>query len=95
MAKSAKKSKIDREMEYAGPFGTFLSNEMNRVINEAPRKDRGLALYAMSRVLMHIWINTMRNMGSGPIQGIMTIIEAWGHIAEMDEEEKEAMGGLH
>ena len=95
MAKSAKKSKIDREMEYAGPFGTVISNEVNRILSEAPRKDRDIAFVAMMRVLMHIWVNMMRQSGHDRTVGVFMLLESWGHIVEMDEEEKEAMGGLH
>lgn len=95
MAKSVRKSLIDREMEYAEPFGAMLSAEVNRVLSKAPKKDREIAFVAMMRVMMHIWINMMRQAGHDRIVAVMTLLESWGHIAEMDEEEKEAMGGLH
>lgn len=95
MAKSGRKSPIDREMQYAGPFGTVISTEVNRVLSEAPKKDRDIAFVAMMRVMMHIWVNMMRQSGHDRVVAVLTLLESWGHIVEMDEEEKQAMGGLH
>lgn len=95
MAKSGRKSLIDREMEYAEPFGAVISAEINRVLKDVPKKDRDIAFVAMMRVLMHIWATMMRQAGHDRTVGVFMLLETWGHIIEMDEEEKEAMGGLH
>lgn len=97
MAKFDKIPSASKQMKYAKPFGDAITAEMERILNETPRKDHGTALFAMTKVMTIIWVNIMRDIEMDPLQAIVMLTDIWKSIEQTDAmlEEMGKSGGLH
>ena len=97
MAKSDKVPPLNKQLKYAKPFGDTITAEMERIMNEAPKREHGTALYAMVKVMTIIWINLMRDLDMEPLQAIVMLTEIWKDIEKTDAmlEQMRETGGLH
>ena len=97
MAKSDKMPPLNKQLKYAKPFGDAITAELDRIMQETPEKDRGTALFAMTKVMTIIWVNIMRDLEMDPLQAIVMLTDIWKSIEQTDAmmEEIEKAGGLH
>ena len=97
MAKSAKMPPLGKQLKYAKPFGDLITAELDRIMQETPEKDRGIALFAITKVMTIIWVNIMRDIEMDPLQAIVMLTDIWKSIEQTDAmmEEMEKTGGLH
>lgn len=94
MAKSGKIPPIQDQLKYARPIGDLLTAEINRIMDEAPKKDKAVAMFAMIKVFTIIWVNLMREMDMDPLQAIVMVTDIWKSVEETDEM-LDAAGGIH
>lgn len=97
MARSPKLPPVSKQLKYAKPFGDVITAELERIMNETPEKDQGVALFAMIKVMSIIWINMMRDLEMDPLQSIVMLTDIWKSMEQTDDK-LEAMykgGGLH
>lgn len=97
MAKSDKIPSTKEQLKYAKPFGDAITAEMERILNETPQKDHGMALFAMTKVMTIIWVNIMRDIDMDPLEAIVMMTDIWKSIEKTDAmlEEIGKSGGLH
>jgi hypothetical protein len=97
MTKSAKIPPVSKQLKYAKPFGDLITTELDRILKETPEKDRGIALFAMTKVMTIIWVNIMRDIEMDPLQAIIMMTDIWKSVEQTDEmlDENDRIGGLH
>lgn len=94
MAKSAKKSQKDKELEYAMQLGKLIQDEVNRIMEAAPSKDKALALTAIMKALTVSWVNIMRSLDGEMLPSVLMLLEIWKSMEEADLEQL-AQGRMH
>jgi hypothetical protein len=94
MAKSAKKTS-DKEMKYASPFADLIQTEIQRIIADAPKKERGDAIVAILKTLFIALIGVLRFAERDRIEAFIMMMGIWDTMDETDEKERQATGGLH
>ena len=62
MARKEKSPKVEDVARYAGPFTAEMTVLIQKIMDEAPRKDEGVALYAMLKSIAVVWLTMIRQM---------------------------------
>ena len=86
---------VAEQLKFAAPFGNMVSEEINKIMENAPKDEKAVAMFALVKTLSIIWISTMRTIDMSPGQAIMMIAAMWKSMDEYDENEAKQAGGLH